>query len=69
MEIPLSSLSPEALLAVVDDFVLREGTDYGRHEASLESKRADVMNALKSGRARIHFDPETETVTLVPVAP
>jgi len=44
--------------------VLREGTDYGEREHSLEQKVAQVRGQLERGLARILFDPETETVTL-----
>lgn len=66
-EIPFEKLTSEALEGVIDDFILREGTDYGNHEASLEKKREDILRQLKSGRAKIVFEPETESITLVPV--
>lgn len=65
MDIPYQSLSAEALEGVIDDFILREGTDYGPLEASLEKKRSDVLRQLKDKKAKIVFDPETETISLV----
>lgn len=59
-----SSISTTALHGIVDDFVLREGTDYGELEWSLSQKRAQVLAQLDSGVAEIWFDPQTETVTL-----
>jgi uncharacterized protein len=47
--------------------VLREGTDYGEREHSLEQKVAQVRIQLERGLARILFDPESNTVTLVTV--
>ena len=67
IEIPHGELSAEALAGVVQSFVLREGTDYGRREYSLEEKVAHVMRQLERGEARIMFDPDTETVSIVPV--
>ncbi|MEY4576401.1 MAG: hypothetical protein RL701_1104 [Pseudomonadota bacterium] len=64
VEIPLDQLSPDALRGVIDDFVLREGTDYGLVEVSLERKREQVLAQLKSGKARVLFDPSTETCTI-----
>jgi len=49
---------------VIESFVLREGTDYGAHEYSLEQKVAHVRAQLERGQARILFDPESNTVTL-----
>jgi uncharacterized protein YheU (UPF0270 family) len=59
-------LAPETLRAVVEAFVLREGTDYGRQEVSFEAKVAEVLRQLEHGDAQILFDPATETVDIVP---
>jgi hypothetical protein len=63
--VPLAALEPDTLVRLVQAFVLREGTDYGRHEYSLEQKVAHVRAQLERGDARIVFDPETETVDIV----
>lgn len=60
-----TQLSPEALRAVVESFVLREGTDYGEREFSLEEKVAQVLRQLERDEARIVFDPGTQSVTIV----
>lgn len=67
VEIPLDALSEDALLGVIESFVLREGTDYGARERSHEEKVADVRRQLECGEARIVFDPEAESVNIVPV--
>ena len=43
MLIPWQDLSPETLENLIESFVLREGTDYGEHERTLEQKVADVI--------------------------
>jgi hypothetical protein len=63
--IPPAELSAEALRGVIESFVLREGTDYGESEFSLEQKVAHVRAQLERGQARILFDPESNTITLV----
>ena len=63
--IPHSELSSEALRSVVESFVLREGTDYGEREISLDQKVAQVLRQLERGEARIIFDAELETVDIV----
>lgn len=65
MLIPKERLSHEALLGLVDSFVLQEGTDYGHDEPTLESKRAEVLRQLDRGEVVILFDPSTETCNLV----
>ena len=62
--IPHAELSAEALRGVIESFVLREGTDYGEREHSLEQKVAQVRAQLERGQARILFDPESNTVTI-----
>lgn len=63
--VPYTELAPELLHAVVESFVLREGTDYGEKEVSLEAKVARVLAQLRKGEAKILFDPESESVTIV----
>lgn len=63
--IPHTELSAEALRGVVESFILREGTDYGEREVSLDQKVAQVLRQLERGEARIIFDAELETVHIV----
>jgi uncharacterized protein YheU (UPF0270 family) len=63
--VPHAELAPELLRSVVEAFVLREGTDYGLREVSLEDKVAAVIVQLRAGRAEIVFDPNLETVGIV----
>jgi uncharacterized protein YheU (UPF0270 family) len=65
MVIPHTELSAEALRGVVESFVLREGTDYGEREISLDQKVAQVLRQLERGEARIVFDAELESVDIV----
>jgi hypothetical protein len=64
VEVPYGELSADLLNAVIESFVLREGTDYGEREFSLEEKVARVIGQLKRGDAKIVFDPETESITI-----
>ena len=66
MEIPPGLLAPSTLRAVLEEFVTREGTDYGERVYSLEDKVAHVEAQLARGEIRLLFDPETESVTLAP---
>jgi uncharacterized protein len=59
------NLDRDTLRAVVESFVLREGTDYGVHETSLEDKVAQVLIQLRRGDAHITFDPATESINVV----
>jgi uncharacterized protein YheU (UPF0270 family) len=63
--LPPDALSPEALRNLVEEFVTRDGTDYGAVERGAEEKVAQVTAQLRSGEARLVFDPETETTNIV----
>jgi len=63
--VPAQRLSPEALNRMIEEFVTRSGTDYGRREASLEEKCAAVRRQLLDGRALITFDSTTQTCSIV----
>ena len=63
--VPWSQLAPETLRRVVEEFVTREGTDYGDAEASLDDKCAAVMLQLRRSEALVTFDPDTESIDVV----
>jgi uncharacterized protein YheU (UPF0270 family) len=82
VELDPDQLSPTALRGLIEEFVLREGTDYGdperaagrasrltrearQSEWSLEEKVAQVLRQLASGEARIVFDLELESASIV----
>lgn len=65
VKIPYDQLSPEALQGVIEEFVTRDGTDYGEEAISLETKVAQVLAQIKSGKAVIVFDQETESCTIL----
>jgi hypothetical protein len=66
VDVPPERLPPDVLRRVVEEFVTRDGTDYGEVEPSLEEKVARVMGALRRGEAVLQFDPESETCHVVP---
>ena len=65
MDIPYVSLSPQALRSLIEEFVSREGTDYGDVQADLPTKVEQVRLQLERGEAQITFDPETETTDII----
>lgn len=66
MIIPWQDLSPETLDNLIESFVLREGTDYGERERSLEQKVSDVKRQLKSGDVVLVWSELHETVNIMP---
>nr|WP_027363016.1 YheU family protein [Desulfospira joergensenii] len=65
VKIPYEQLSPEALQGVIEEFVTRDGTDYGEKEVLLETKIAQVLHQLQSGKAVLIFDPVSGTCNIL----
>ena len=63
--VPFENLSADALTGVIEDFINREGTDYGLEEVDHETKIQQILSQLRSGQALIAFDNNTETVTII----
>lgn len=66
MIIPWQELEPATLNSLIESFVLREGTDYGEHERSLEQKVDDVRRQLKSGEIVLVWSELHETINIMP---
>ena len=62
--VPAEALSPAALQGLLEEFVSREGTEYGPREYSLSEKVASVQKQLDRGEIVIVFDPETSSTSL-----
>jgi uncharacterized protein YheU (UPF0270 family) len=65
VRVPHDALSADALQGVIESFVLREGTDYGMHEYTLDEKVAHVRGQLERGDAHVVWDPNTQSVAIV----
>ncbi len=68
MIIPHQELSPDALQALVEEFVTRSGTDYGNCETSLTEKVQQVVQQLENGEAVIVYDATMETCNITTAA-
>lgn len=64
-KIPVSRLSAKALKGAIEEFVTRDGTDYGDAEISMERKFKHVKDRLKDGSAVLIFDDQTETTNIL----
>ena len=66
MDIPYTEISEEALKAIIQEYITREGTEYGIKEYSFEQKIVQIKQQLLKGDIKINFDDETQTCNLVP---
>jgi len=65
IEIPLERLSLELLVGIIEEFIQREGTDYGAHEVALDDKILQVKQQIQRGEVVITFDHQTESCNLI----
>lgn len=66
MIIPFNDLNPDTLFSIIKEFVLREGTEYGAHDVSIEEKVEQVHQQLVSGSAVLVYSQLHETVNIMP---
>ena len=67
MEIPHNQVPEQTLLAIIEEFISREGTDYGHREYTLDEKVKKVKSQLLNGEIKLLFDSETSSCNLVKV--
>jgi uncharacterized protein YheU (UPF0270 family) len=63
--IPYHELSADALQGLIEEFINREGTDYGEVEYSLNDKVAQVQQQLQAQDIVIVYDAVMESVSLM----
>ena len=66
MIIAIADLTEETLLNIIEGFVLREGTEYGEADVSLEDKVQQVLAQLTLGDVLLVYSELHETVNIIP---
>lgn len=65
MIIPWTSLSDDALQGIIEEFITREGTEYGLVELGLDEKVDQIKYQLQQDQVNVVYDAETDSVSLV----
>ncbi len=65
MIIPWQEVSKDALDSIIEEFVMREGTDYGEVEISFEDKKQQVLKQLQVGEIVLVYSELHENVNLM----
>ena len=65
LEIPHAQLNPETLQRMIQEFVTRDGADWGDVGCSLEDKVEQVLQQLRSNKIKVVFDQRSQTANLV----
>ncbi len=66
IKIPVDRLNSDTLQGVIEEYVSRDGTDYGTNEVDVETKIIQVKRQLESNLAVLIYDTETQTSNIFP---
>lgn len=64
MIVPWQDIPADTLENLIEEFVSRDGTDYGEREVSLATRVDQVRHLLNKRKAVIWFDEATETISI-----
>ncbi|MCW9716380.1 YheU family protein [Avibacterium sp. 21-594] len=64
MIIPWQDLEEETLINIAESFILREGTDYGEQELSLQQKTENLLTNIRQGKAVIVWSELHESIDI-----
>jgi len=65
IEVPYDRINPETLRNMIQEFVTRDGADWGEAGCTLEEKVEEVLRQLKNRKARVVFDLTSQTANIV----
>lgn len=65
VEIPYERLDSDTLRRMIQEFVSRDGADWGDVGCTLEDKVEQVLQQLKNKRVKVVFDLKSQTANLV----
>ena len=65
VEVPYEQLEPEALQNLIQEFVTRDGNDWGETGGTIEYKVAQVMQQLRNRKANVVYDLKSQTANIV----
>ena len=65
MIIPHKELAADTLQALIEEFVSREGTEYGEYDIPIDKKVAQIMSQLDRKEVFILYSELHETCTIV----
>jgi hypothetical protein len=65
VDVPYEQVDPDTLRNMIQEFVTRDGADWGDHGGALEDKIAQVLKQLKNKRVKVVFDLKSETANIV----
>lgn len=64
---PLGRVDPEQLQALLEEYVSRDGTDYGARETSLARRVEQLGSQMRDGSLQLLFETESQQWDIVQV--
>ncbi len=65
IDIPYQKIPEETLTRFLEEFVTREGTNYGEQEFTLADLVSQAKNQLETRKAIIQYDDESQSCEIV----
>lgn len=65
VEVPYRQLDPETLRRMIQEFVSRDGADWGDAGCTLEDKVDQVLQQLERKQVKVVFDLSSQTANIV----
>jgi hypothetical protein len=65
IEVPYERINPDTLRKMLQEFVTRDGADWGEAGCTLEDKVEQVLRQLKGRKVKVVFDLTSQTANIV----
>jgi len=65
IEVPFEQIQPDTLRNLIQEFVTRDGADWGEDGCTLEDKVGQVLRQLKERKVKVVFDLTSHTANIV----
>lgn len=65
IEVPCERLDPATLRNLIQEFVTRDGADWGEAGGALEDKVSQVLRQLRNRKVKVVFDLQSQTANIV----
>jgi uncharacterized protein YheU (UPF0270 family) len=65
VDVPYDQIDPDTLRNMIQEFVTRDGADWGDYGGALEDKIAQILKQLKNKQVKVVFDLKSETANIV----
>jgi len=64
VEVPYQDINPETLRSMIEEFVSRDGSDWGDAGGSMEVKIEQVLRQFKAKKIKVVFDLTSQTANI-----